>query len=95
MSLIKLVLPYLCWSELSYILSYLDMKEIYKLGCCNRSAFITFLREKSLRKGQHKLPYRPLRFLSKYSKHSKVLLVSYPRSGNSFARYTIFYLICY
>lgn len=84
MSLTKLVLPNLCWSELSYILSYLDIREIYKLGCCNRSAFITFLREKSLRKCDK--PQLTLRFLSKYSNHSKVLLVSYPRSGNSFVR---------
>jgi len=85
MSMLRLVLPDLCWAELSHIISFLDLREVWKLGCCNRSAFITFLRERSLRKcvDYDKIPTR---FLSKLSDHEKLALVSYPRSGNSFVR---------
>ena len=85
MSLAKLVLPILGWSELNEIISFLNLKELWKLGCCNRSAFITFLRERSLRKCKD-YGRIPTRFLSKLSEHEKVSLISYPRSGNSFMR---------
>ncbi len=83
--MVKLVLPSLCWAELSHIISYLTLNDVWRLGCCNRSAFITFLRERSLRKciDYDKLPAR---FLSKWSQHARIALVSYPRSGNSFVR---------
>lgn len=87
MSLAKLVFPSLHWVELWSIVSYLDIEELYRLGCTCKTAFLTFLREKTLRSGLYRpgLPYRA-RFLSKLSNHEKVLLVSYPRSGNSFLR---------
>lgn len=85
MSMSRLVFPSLCWSELAHILSYLTLSELYVLGNCNKSAFITFAREKPLRNLQSHL-INEARFLSKYSGHDKILLVSYPRSGNSFLR---------
>lgn len=93
MSLTKLVFPSLAWSELWEILSFLSLNEVWKLGTTSRTAFITFLREKTFRDGvklKELLMDHPFRlhahFLSKYSNHEKVLLVSYPRSGNSFVR---------
>lgn len=92
MSLTKLVFPVLSWSELWEVLSFLTLKELWRLGTTCRSGFVTFLREKSYRKGllsrQLSLssPLTHARFLSKYSKHEKILLVSYPRSGNSYVR---------
>lgn len=85
MSMIRLVLPSLSWAELSQIISYLSLREVWALGCCNRSAFITFLRERSVRKCKD-YDKIPVKFLSKLSNHEKVALVSYPRSGNSFVR---------
>ncbi len=89
MSLAKLVFPIFNWAELSEVLSFLTLTELWVLGCTCRTAFVTFLREKSLREGC-KMSNRPImnhaRFLSKYSHHEKVLLVSYPRSGNSYVR---------
>jgi hypothetical protein len=81
----KLVFPGLCWGELAQILSYLSIRELWKLGHSNRSAFITFLREKSLRHIPENL-LTSTRFLSKYAGQERVLLASYPRSGNSFMR---------
>ncbi len=85
MSLTKLVFPQLGWGELTHILSFMTIRDVWMLGNCNRSAFITFLREKSLRHTPNNL-LSLTRFLSKGSGHDKVLLVSYPRSGNSFLR---------
>jgi hypothetical protein len=85
MSLAKLVFPQLCWAELSQVLSFLSPRELWVLGCCNRTAFITFMREKNFRQSDvYNNP--PSRFLSRGSEHQKVGLVSYPRSGNSFLR---------
>jgi hypothetical protein len=90
MSLTRLVFPLLAWSELWETLSFLSLREVYRLGTTCKSAFITFLREKTFREGlkQRALSNFKLhaRFLSKYSRHDKVLLVSYPRSGNSYVR---------
>jgi hypothetical protein len=91
MSLTKLVFPVLHWSELWEVLSFLSIREVYKLGSTCRSGFITFLREKVFREGLRlRSSSSPMlyhaRFLSKYSSHEKVLLVSYPRSGNSYVR---------
>ena len=92
MSLTKLVLPCLAWSELWEILGFLSLRDVWKLGTTCRSGFVTFLREKTFREGQKQqaLSLSPAkshaRFLSKFSSHEKVLLVSYPRSGNSFVR---------
>lgn len=87
MSLVRLVFTQLHWAEISYILEFLSIRDVWRLGCTNRSAFVTFLREKSLRKHYSLGLHNPTaRFLSKYSNHHKVLLASYPRSGNSFVR---------
>jgi hypothetical protein len=87
MSLVRLVFTQLHWAELSCILEFLSIRDVWRLGCTNRSAFVTFLREKSLRKHYSLGLHNPTaRFLSKYSNHHKVLLASYPRSGNSFVR---------
>ena len=85
MSLAKLVFPNLCWAELSFIISYLSLRELWILGNVNRSAFIMFLRERSLRKCKD-YDKIPVRFLGKGSGHDKIALISYPRSGNSFLR---------
>lgn len=47
---------------------------------------MTFLREKALRDGLKRGNVKLPRFLCKYSLHEKILLASYPRSGNSFMR---------
>jgi len=74
----------LCWSELLHILSYLSIDDVYlSCGRLNRSGYITFLREKASRKAE--LRYQ-IRFLPGLSNHEKVLIVSYPRSGNSYLR---------
>lgn len=91
MSLAKLVFPQLHWAELSEIVNYLTLHELWILGCTCRTSFITFLREKSSREGlqqreQSSLISNHARFLSKFSTHDKILLVSYPRSGNSYVR---------
>jgi hypothetical protein len=88
MSLIRLVFPDLSWAEFVEILGMLSLRELWKLGCTNRSAFVTFLREKSYREGRITQPIiGPMpRYLFKSSSHDKAALVSYPRSGNSFMR---------
>ena len=73
-------------AELWEILSYLTINEVYVLGCTCRSAFVTFLREKDVRKGVYPSLKAPPRFLGRSFDHDKVLLVSYPRCGNSYAR---------
>jgi hypothetical protein len=85
MSLVRLVIPELCWAELSQVVACLTLRELWVLGCCNRSAFIMFLRERSLRKCK-KYGSLSTRFLSRLSDHDKIALISYPRSGNSFLR---------
>eukprot|EP01038_Epipyxis_sp_PR26KG_P007558 gene7558-10299_t len=90
MSLIQLVFPILSWSELSCILSFLTYKELYALGSTNKSAFVMFLRQRNLlvfvKQSLKNDNLIKSRFLSKYSSHDRILLVSYPRSGNSFMR---------
>lgn len=86
MSIARLVLPSLQWAELWEVLSFMTLQEVYNLGCTCRSAFVTFLREKELRKGVYRTVKLSSRFLGKFSGHEKVLLVSYPRSGNSYVR---------
>ncbi len=57
---------------------------MYKsIGRLCRDGFVTFLREKSARVGKLQLVTR---FLPRDVECNKVLLVSYPRSGNSFLR---------
>lgn len=86
MSIARLALAGLDWAELWNILLYLDKRELYVFGCTCRSAFVTFLREKELRKGIFLSLTTPPRFLGRTIDHEKVLLVSYPRCGNSYAR---------
>lgn len=89
MSLSRLVFPKLGWSELWEILNYLDLHDLWLLGCTCKSAFVMFLREKTYRSGLGMNIHFHSKFLSKYSTHDKILLVSYPRSGNSFLRKNI------
>ena len=87
MSLVSLVFPQLSFSELSHILSYLTLRDLWLLGSTRRTAFVTFLREKAIRQFvDYKNINDSVRFLWKSSQHDKVALVSYPRSGNSFLR---------
>lgn len=86
MSIAKLVLPLLNWAELWEVLSYLTDREVYTLGCTCRSAFVTFLREKDVRKGIFSTLNPKPRFLGRLFNHEKVALISYPRCGNSYVR---------
>lgn len=87
MSLAKLVFPQLAWAELEHLLLFLEWRDQWLLASTNRSAFIAFLRCRSIRECQkYKTSPPTTRFLSKLSGHDRVLLVSYPRCGNSFFR---------
>lgn len=67
------------------VLSYLSINDVYySIGCVNRSGWLTYLRERSLRRS---LCSNMLILIPKLDlNHDKVLLVSYPRSGNSMLR---------
>lgn len=76
----------LLWGDLLNIISYLSLNEVYrKIGHLCRDGFMMFRREREYRacplhcRGES-------RFLSRTHGHEKVLLVSYPRSGNSYLR---------
>lgn len=91
MSLSKIIFPALCWGEFIQILAFLPTEELYRtIGHLNRSGWLTFMREKLMRKSKlyqySILERRCPRFLPKLEQNEKVLLVSYPRSGNSFLR---------
>ena len=86
MSIARLPLPVFHWAELWGVISYLTLEEVYIFGCTCRSAFIIFMRERDIRRGIFGEKRLNFRFLGKYHGHDKVLLVSYPRSGNSFLR---------
>lgn len=74
------------WGELLEILSYLTLKEVYRcIGRLNRAGFIIFLRERAWRRCPTASIGRS-RFICRGLNHKKVLLASYPRSGNSFLR---------
>ena len=86
MSLARLVFPQLGWDEFLHILSYLSIREIYaSIGHLNRSGWLTFLREKTCRQANIQR-LNTFHLLPKLDGHDRVLLVSYPRSGNSFLR---------
>ena len=76
----------LLWGDFLEILSFLAINDVYRsCGCLNRVGFIAFRRERASRQ----CPFEsvsPSRFLSSGLNHQKILLVSYPRSGNSFLR---------
>lgn len=57
------------------------------IGKLNRSGWLTFLREKTRRQAINHLTYPRPQFIPRLSQeHDRVLLVSYPRSGNSMLR---------
>ena len=76
----------LLWGDFLEILSFLAIDDVYRsCGCLSRAGFIAFRRERASRQ----CPFEsvsPSRFLSNGLNHQKILLVSYPRSGNSFLR---------
>lgn len=78
----------LLWSEYLIILSYLTLRELYaSIGQSCRDGFVVYLRERSSRSCSHEYKSCTLyRFLPRYSPKEQILLVSYPRSGNSFLR---------
>ena len=85
----KLLYNRLIWCEYLYILSYLTTDEIYCIGKCCKNGLIVYLREKNIRLYYNNLNIytsSPCRFLSQGLQQEKVILVSYPRSGNSFLR---------
>jgi len=88
----KILYNRLTWCEYLYILSYLSIKDIHNIGKCCRNGLIVYLREKNIRLYYNNLNFytssliSPCRFLSQGLKQEKVILVSYPRSGNSFLR---------
>ena len=76
--------PELCWGDFLNIVSYFTLNELYwHFGRLNRNGFILFLRERALRKCRSATTSL---FLTHGLNHRKVLLVSYPRSGNSYLR---------
>lgn len=86
MSLALLVFPNLGWGELLNILSFLSLDDVYRcIGRLNRSGWLTFMREKVARTGKC-VTERIQHLIPRCEMHEKVLLVSYPRSGNSFLR---------
>ena len=76
----------LLWGDFLAILSFLTIDEVYLYcGRLSRSGFGAFLRERATRQ----CPLDSIsssRFLCKGLNHQRVLLASYPRSGNSFLR---------
>jgi hypothetical protein len=74
------------WGDFLEILSFLDIDDVYhSCGCLNKAGFVAFLREKATRQCPEESASQS-RFLCSGLNHEKVLLVSYPRSGNSFLR---------
>lgn len=74
------------WGDFLEILSFLDIGDVYRsCGCLNKAGFVAFLREKATRQCPEESASQS-RFLCSGLNHEKVLLVSYPRSGNSFLR---------
>lgn len=79
----KVIFP-VAWAELTHILSFLGPKEIQLCRMLCRFGFVhMFLRERDSRKGN---PNLCVRFLPRLVKHERVVLVSYPRSGNTYLR---------
>lgn len=77
------------WGELETILSFLTLSEIYKgIGCASRAGCLAYERECNIRIGEHN------RVLARYCTRSDWqttldkmgVIVSYPRSGNTFMR---------
>ena len=82
----KLLYNRLIWSEYLHILSYLTLHEIYSsIGVTSKNGYIVYLREKNIRSSSSSSS-SICRFLSQGLQQEKVVLVSYPRSGNSFLR---------
>ena len=82
----KVLYAHLLWAEYLLILQHLTLSDLRRLGLCCRDGYRAYLREKNFRQTPLcKLPRG--RFLGRsYSHHEKVLVVSYPRSGNSLMR---------
>jgi hypothetical protein len=74
----------LIWAIKLEIISYLDLKEIYQLGCSDKTNFLIFLRERVARNSSQVSTHK--RFLGSGWKRESVCLASYPRCGNSFLR---------
>ena len=76
----------LLWGDFLEILSFLTINDVYRCcGTLNRAGFVAFLRERATRQCP-KESVSKSRFLSSGLNHQKILLVSYPRSGNSYLR---------
>jgi hypothetical protein len=79
----KVIFP-VAWAELTHILSFLSYEELLVCRMLCRFGFVhMFLRERDSRKGN---PDLRLRFIPRLVSHDRVVLVSYPRSGNSYLR---------
>ena len=76
----------LLWGDFLEILSFLTINDVYRCcGTLNRAGFVAFLRERATRQCPIESASKS-RFLSSGLNHQKILLVSYPRSGNSYLR---------
>ena len=76
----------LLWGDFLEILSFLTLNDVYRYcGRLNRAGFVAFLRERATRQCPKESASKS-RFLSSGLNHQKILLVSYPRSGNSYLR---------
>lgn len=76
----------LLWGDFLEILSFLTINDVYRYcGRLNRAGFVAFLRERATRQCPKESASKS-RFLSSGLNHQKILLVSYPRSGNSYLR---------
>lgn len=108
MSLSRLFLPLVIWTEFAEVLSYLTLAEVqHSLSGVSRSGYLTHLREKQSRQcpvaklGKATFLKRSAWALALWKRGQqperldlpscldKILLVSYPRSGNSFLRHLL------
>lgn len=88
MSAYKVLCRELNWGVHLYIFEYLSLRELHALACTCRHAVSAFLREKCYR-SRPGYVHSAARFLASCHRQETVLLVSYPRSGNSFCRMSL------
>jgi hypothetical protein len=80
----RIFFPGIAWAELTHILSFLGVEDLLLLRKLCKFGFVhLFLRERDSRKGN---PNMSVRFIPRLISHERVILASYPRSGNTYLR---------